>query len=600
MDLSSLESKLAAFGGPPLTDPPPSAPVSKPKNLVVPSKTKTKKKKSTKTNNKPSTSSSSRSSPSTSASRFDQLYKAGQTQLAKKKQARKERPTGCTFSPRTNSKSKPKVKSQSRFDRLYEGAAKTRQKIASARQKKADAAGTFKPEITRKAQRMSTGKNRADRFTSLYEGAAKTRQKIANARQKKADAAGTFKPKITKRAQRSASPSPQQRFNKLYADGTRDLVSQRAKQRADRELEGCTFKPKINSRSRSSSQPRSRNTKPETSFADRLHEYGRRAEERLDRKRMEANSIRDKEATFHPNTKRSKNNRRSLGSNYNRYSGEESVEEAAKRLSQVETKEQYEKRLERRRQELAEQNGATFRPHVNKSRSRTRPQSARRSRGGGAEGDKRTSIWERLNTDSNQLNARQAAWKKEREKRELAECTFKPKIRTSTLDSKQSHSNASSNDKPVWQRLSNVNIGQEHMLRDEQKKKKELAACTFQPTLVHHRRKGTAPATTATKVPIWERLNKETKNVDELERKKTKREMQECTFSPKMSKETEEMTKFAPPDAKPVWERLFEVSTHERQVRFEEFFNFFEKKFFFFSFSDRDFYFIFFCPFLLY
>jgi hypothetical protein len=176
-----------------------------------------------------------------------------------------------------------------------------------------------------------------------------------------------------------------------------------------------TFRPQINksSSTRSSSSPRSRNSNNGTSFAERLHAYGRRKEEKLDRKRMEARSIRDKEATFKPNIKHSRS-RHSMGGRINRYTGDESVEEAAKRLSQVETKAQYEKRLARRRKELAEQEGQTFKPRVNRHRSN----SARRSR----EEDSKSSIWDRLNKESKDLNARQEAWKKQREAREMEQC----------------------------------------------------------------------------------------------------------------------------------------------------------------------------------
>ena len=594
MDLQSLEEKLAAFA-PPSSDPPAPSTSSSSSTHLAPaptaerSKRRPKKKKQVK-QTLPQQQQKQQQQTSTTSSRFDKLYQQGKKQLAKQEQRRKTKPTGCTFNPKTNADrrqrqgSKAKT-SQSRFDRLYENAKKTKAKLDQERKTKKDHPDgcTFNPKTNMdrnaggSARRRSagsgnpTGTTRDARFNRLYEDAAKTRAKIANARQRRADAAGTFKPKITKKAQRSASPSPQARFNKLYRDGQRDLDSQRAKQRADRELEGCTFSPSINKRSstRSSSSRRSRES-GDNSFADRLLEYGRRAEERLDRKRMEANSVRDKEATFQPNTKRSKGSRgrHSTGGRYSQYSTEESVEEAAKRLSQVETKEQYEKRLERRRQELAVQNGATFRPRVNKRSSssssrRQRPASARRSRGEGG-----ASIWERLNTESKELNDRQASWKKEREKRELAACTFKPKIHSKPI-SKQSSAastSTSSGKRPVWERLSNVNIGREHMLRDEMKKKKELKECTFQPRLTHHRRKGTSPATTPSKVPIWERLNKETKNVALLEKKKTEYELKGCTFSPSLSKETAEMTQFAPPDAKPVWERLFEEATDERKV----------------------------------
>ena len=487
------------------------------------------------------------------------------------RKAKEDHPDGCTFNPRTNQ-------------------GKRKQKIQVTKDGASSDAGS--------RGKSSTGARRDSRFHRLYEDAAKTRAKLASERQKRADQAGTFKPKITKKAQRSASPSPGARFDKLYKDGQRDLDSQRAKQRADRELQGCTFSPAINktSSTRSSSARRSRGSAGGSdSFEDRLLEYGKRAEERLDRKRMEANSLRDREATFRPNTSFSKKgkSRRSMGGgsggggsgNYNgRYNINETVEEAAKRLSQVETKEQYEKRLERRRQELQELTGATFKPRLNKRSSRS--SSARRSRDGGGGGGKSgegASIWDRLNSDSKEMTSKQAAWKKERERREIAACTFKPTIH-STPDSKRrspgsrgsssSSSSSSSTTKkkkksttPVWERLSNVNIGQAHMLRDEIKKKKELEECTFQPQLSHHRRKGTTPKSTNKKVPIWERLNAEAKDPKEIEKLKIAHELEGCTFSPSLSKETAVLTQQTPTDAKPIWDRLYQEAETERKVR---------------------------------
>ena len=470
------------------------------------------------------------------------------------------KPDGCTFNPRTNADKKHKVEA-----------------------------------TTREA-----------RFNRLYNDAAKTRAKIASERARRAAADATFQPKITRKGQRAASPSPSARFDKLYKDGQRDLDSQRAKQRADRELAECTFSPQINksSSTRSSSARRTSRGGGGQNFADRLTEYGKRAEERLDRKRMERNSIRDKEATFQPNTNsRRRNNRHSTGGMMgHRYRGEESVEEAAKRLSQVETKSQYEKRLARRRKELAEQEGQTFQPRVNKTRS----SSARRSRnstggGGGGGGGERTSIWERLNKESVALSARQKKWKEQREAREMKQCTFQPKSSHSAtkrkkggakkknqagVDGVEEHPKKTEKTerKPVWDRLSNVNLSQERMLRDEMKKKKELKACTFQPTLSKHHRSNRSssprgsrgsPATPSKRVPIWERLNSESKHrAADREKKKREYELKECTFSPHLSKSSAKLTERPTSpggttisDATPIWERLSDQATEKREVR---------------------------------
>jgi hypothetical protein len=100
------------------------------------------------------------------------------------------------------------------------------------------------------------------------------------------------------------------------------------------------------------------------------------------------------------------------------------------------------------------------------------------------------------------------------------------------------------------------------------KKEKELKACTFKPTLSKHLKKGVSPATTAKKVPIWERLNKETKNMDELERQAKEYQLKDCTFSPHLSKESTIMTQDTQANAVPIWERLYEEASDERKVSF--------------------------------
>jgi hypothetical protein len=195
----------------------------------------------------PTSTKSSKPALSTSSSRFDLLYQQGKKKLARQEKARQSKPVGCTFNPTTNIDKKRekhsstnKNSSKSRFDRLYENALKTKAKLdAERKQQKTKPSGcTFNPKTN--ADKFNVdGTTRDARFNRLYEDAQKTRAKIAAERARRADAAGTFKPQITRKAHRSASPSPSARFDKLYKDGQRDLDSQRAKQRADRELKEC-------------------------------------------------------------------------------------------------------------------------------------------------------------------------------------------------------------------------------------------------------------------------------------------------------------------------------------------------------------------------
>ncbi len=536
-------------------------------------------------------------------------------------QIRASKPEGCTFNPKTNrrksssgspvaaSSGSPSARSSSRFDKLYLEAKQSKAKLERRRtQQKLKPTGcTFNPRTNadRKKKQNETGasassasSSRSSRFQSLYADAAKTKAKIARERARRAASAGTFKPKITRKAQRAASPSPAARFERLYQDGRRDLQVQRAKQRADREMRDCTFSPRINKRSstRSSSARRSRNSgsgSKKESFEDRLLAYGKRTEARLERKRMEAqNEGEMAQCTFTP--KVNKNT-----TSFMRRRPSETAEEVSLRLSQVESKEQFERRMERRRRQLEEQKGATFKPRT--SSNRRRSTSARRSRDDDSS-DNRGSIWERLNTDRHTLEKRNQRLREERERRELAKCTFQPnaaRAKNTTpkqrKGTKKKAAPAGSADQkqqqdedervvgaspralgaiPVWERLSGVNMSALKIQRDEQKKKLEMAECTFQPKLAKPksqaqnsvRRENDGDAGT----PIWERLYAGRKDMEQIERLAAERELAACTFAPHISEESEHM---ASPDWKkehtPIWTRLYADAMEEQKKETE-------------------------------
>ena len=167
--------------------------------------------------------------------------------------------------------------------------------------------------------------------------------------------------------------------------------------------------------------------------------------------------------------------------------------------------------------------------------------SARRSRGGtDSDSDSnRGSIWDRLNTDRETLEKRNKRLREERRRRELAKCTFQPDISRkktprrkagtasspSSVDQKReadgsgaSRANAKSGrtpralgDVPVWERLSGVNMSALKVQRDEMKKRREMAECTFQPKLVKPASQakmlnGDEGNDSTPRKPIWERL----------------------------------------------------------------------------------------------
>ena len=284
-------------------------------------------------------------------------------------------------------------------------------------------------------------------------------------------------------------------------------------------------------------------------------------------------------------------------SHYARRRPKESIEEISQRLSQVESREQYERRIERRRRQLEEQKGATFKPRTSKRRSA----SARRSRGGtDSDSDSnRGSIWDRLNTDRETLEKRNKRLREERERRELAKCTFQPDISRkktprrkagtasspSSVDQKReadgsgaSRANAKSGrtpralgDVPVWERLSGVNMSALKVQRDEMKKRREMAECTFQPKLVKPASQakmlnGDEGNDSTPRKPIWERLYEGKKDMQKIEQLAAERELASCTFVPHISEGSEHIV--SPQwrkDQTPIWKRLYDDALEEQK-----------------------------------
>lgn len=480
------------------------------------------------------------------------LYQDSALRQTKLKQQRKKPPPGCTFSPSVNKTRTPRSKSgnnsSKRFDRLY---ASAREQQARKAKMLKDAASnpagcTFKPKVIARGRTSERGR---DRFNKLYDSAAKTRAKLQRQREQAARQVGTFKPKITKKGRRSASPSPAARFEKLYQDGRRDLDSQRAKQRADREMAECTFKPKINRRSRSSSARRSRSDnagRQSDNFADRLLAYGKRAEERLARKRTQQEEAAQRQNTFQPRTRHRRHSQDASAGK----SARQVAQAAAERLSNTESREERDARLAKRQKELARQKGINFRPRVNKYR---RPASARRSRDSE---HPEASIWDRLHNNSKEMNSQQKQYLRERQRRELAQCTFKPNIKRMAANVSAAAGEAaapSQKAEPVWERLSKNKNGQ-ITLRNDIKKNQELEQCTFKPKIHHN------PLYASVQVQqkkVWERLHEEKKDFEQLEKDRQQRELDECTFVPEVTEASKQIAQDNVTDT-PIWERLHE------------------------------------------
>ena len=127
---------------------------------------------------------------------------------------------------------------------------------------------------------------------------------------------------------------------------------------------------------------------------------------------------------------------------------------------------------------------------------------------------------------------------------------------------------------PVWERLSGVNMSALKIQRDEQKKKLEMAECTFQPKLaksksqaqsyMHSNNDGNAGT------PIWERLYASRKDMEKIEQLAAERELAACTFAPHISEVSEHI---ASPEGKkehtPIWTRLYADALEEQKKETE-------------------------------
>jgi hypothetical protein len=208
---------------------------------------------------------------------------------------------------------------------------------------------------------------------------------------------------------------------------------------------------------------------------------------------------------------------------------------------------------------VAGEKGHTFRPNVNRrpaSAGRARPGSKGAGAGGG-------SIFERLHETSEMrrkvLNNRET----EKEKEDLTECTFQPKLTDSGLKKRQTREEQ----KAMVEKLS-ASHASIKTLRDEIKKQKDLAQCTFKPQLnATSITPGVAKRAAGSKTPIWKRLNEETKDTAELETMHAQAELVGCTFKPAVGRQPSpaRQRKIQAEGGKTIFDRLYtEVDKRDR------------------------------------
>ena len=144
------------------------------------------------------------------------MWEQGREQLRKQEQKRHEAPDGCTFQPavihakKASKAGAKEVAGQERFNLLYQNGAAILSKKEQMRNDAAKEEGcSFQPKITSKARRNSvTGKRgpksgeKEARFNKLYQDGARHAEKVAQQRRASEFNGCTFKPEITKKAEK--------------------------------------------------------------------------------------------------------------------------------------------------------------------------------------------------------------------------------------------------------------------------------------------------------------------------------------------------------------------------------------------------------------
>ena len=460
------------------------------------------------------------------------LYEKAVRVAKKKEYMRKLNPEGCTFSPEmiSSSPTAKKLRSKRTKEDLYADAKKREARLKKRVEEELShpSGCTFSPHITTKAKK-SKGTPGRKRSEMLYANAAQTAAKkkvLGDKLQKAKDKECTFRPKITAKAKRSSSPHPKNRKVDLRA-----RASKLAEERKALELKGCTFQPNINKR-RPVSAPRSRPVKSSAPSAGSVHErlnaYAARRRQKLEELREEKRAKEDRDLTFRPALRLSS-------------SGTE------KQPARSSIHERLYKDAKKKRN--AKKSGASA-----KRRHSFDP--AKKRRGGGS------SIFDRLCADNERKKNLIEEREREKEKRELKQCTFKPKIsrgsETATYKGKQK----------IWERLHAEREGVQ-LLRAEIRRRKEMAECTFAPAV------SSSSSSSSTNNNVFDRLTNSERITSVTELREIKRqelEMEDCTFQPHVSEASRTINTFKSNDSTPAWRRLSmqPTKTEKAEAREEE------------------------------
>lgn len=367
----------------------------------------------------------------------------------------------------------------------------------------------FSPSITERGRRSSSSGPEA-RTEALYEYARAVNEKLEARREmERVSPSGcTYRPEISRRA-RSASPSGRSAsggvYERLHAGAeAREAERTRRKEAAERRTsETCTFKPTVKAGASRSG-----------TVASRSAEFERNKERHLQAMREAQAALSAAEATFRPRVNNSARHDTRQGSVWERLAAHDPATERAA------------SRNEALRAEMAEY---TFRPRIN-------------NRQANSDADSETSaVHERLFDKSRELAARELERRARRAEAELADCSFRPRLKSGKSVTRDSQTRLLDDARDVA------------ALRDELKRARELEGCTFSPSV------GRSPRRSSNG-PVHRRLARDDAGAKAAERGRLRasRELEGCTFKPRTGRSPSR------PSDKPVFERMQDDETMRR------------------------------------
>lgn len=367
----------------------------------------------------------------------------------------------------------------------------------------------FSPSITERGRRSSSSGPEA-RTEALYEYARAVNEKLEARREmERVSPSGcTYRPEISRRA-RSASPSGRSASGGVYerlhaAAEAREAERMRRKEAAERRTsEACTFKPAVKAGASRSG-----------TVASRSAEFERNKERHLQAMREAQAALSAAEATFRPRVNNTAHNGTRRGSVWERLAAHDPAAERTATQNEA------------MRAEMAEY---TFRPRINNRQAHS-------------DADSETSaVHERLYDKSRELAARELERQARRAEAELADCSFRPRLKSGKSSTRGSQTRLLDDARDVA------------ALRDELKRARELEGCTFSPSIGRSPRRSTDG-------PVYQRLAREDAGAKAAERGRLRatRELEGCTFKPRTGRSPSR------PSDKPVFERMRDDESRRR------------------------------------